>query len=300
MKEKQPARTAQVLTFAATGGEGEENIRNLLRQKHGISRSLLVELKHVKGIRLNGKSTYLDHPLVAGDTVELYLPEEESENIVPEPIPFAIVYEDEDVLVVNKPPAMCVHPTMLHGQGTLGNGVVYYWQQQGISRKFRPVNRLDKDTSGLIIIAKSQFSHQQLAISQQQNQLVRHYEALVHGRPAHNEGTIEAPIARKNDSLMERMVSENGQWARTHYRVLAYYEAFTHVSLTLDTGRTHQIRVHMSHIGHPLLGDDLYGGSKVMIKRQALHAKKLSFPHPRHKEMMSFETLLPDDMNSLF
>jgi 23S rRNA pseudouridine1911/1915/1917 synthase len=291
----------QVLRFVVPEEmkQAEKNVRSFLREEHGISRSLLVELKHVKGIRLNGMPTYLDHPLRPGDIVELHLPEEESENIVPEMIPFVLVYEDEDILVVNKSSDLCVHPTMLHPNGTLANGVVYHWRKQGISRKFRPVNRLDKNTSGLVLIAKSQYSHQQLAVVQREGGIIRHYEALVHGVIAKETGTIEAPILRKSDSLMERIVHEDGQWARTHYTVLERYEGFTHVKLKLDTGRTHQIRVHMSYIGHPLLGDDLYGGTKERIERQALHARTLSFPHPRHKRTCSFEAPLPEDMNTV-
>lgn len=279
--------------------EAKRNVRSFLREVHGISRSLLVELKHVKGIRLNGSVTYLDHPLLPGDCIELHLPEEESANIIAEPISFDIVFEDEDVLVVNKTPGLCVHPTMLHPSGTLANGVIYHWNMQGISRKFRPVNRLDKDTSGLVLIAKSQYAHQQLAVVQQENRIERHYEAFVYGHIAGEGGTIDAPIRRKSDSLMERVVGEGGQWARTHYTVLARYGAYTHVRVKLDTGRTHQIRVHMSYIGHPLLGDDLYGGERSMISRQALHARTLSFPHPRDKSIHSFEVPLPEDMNAL-
>ncbi|GEN33102.1 RluA family pseudouridine synthase [Aneurinibacillus danicus] len=300
MKEKQEKKQ-QVLRFIVPREveEAGKNVRSFLREDHGISRSLLVELKHVKGIRLNGAPTYLDHPLREGDTIELYLPEEESENIIPEPVSFCITYEDEDILVVNKAPNLCVHPTMLYPSGTLANGVVYHWRKQGISRKFRPVNRLDKDTSGLVLIAKSQYSHQQLAAVQRQNGIARYYEALVHGQVEKEEGTIDAPIARKADSLMERIVHESGQWARTHYNVLGRYKEFTHLRLKLDTGRTHQIRVHMSHIGHPLLGDDLYGGEKMLIARQALHARTLTFPHPRHKSDLLFEAPLPEDMSAL-
>ncbi|ERI09975.1 RluA family pseudouridine synthase [Aneurinibacillus aneurinilyticus] len=300
MKKEQTGKN-QVLRFIVPPDvqDAEKNVRSFLREDHGISRSLLVELKHVKGIRLNGAATYLDHSLQAGDVVELHLPEEESENIVPEPIPLQIVFEDEDILIVNKPSNLCVHPTLLHPDGTLANGVLYHWQLLGISRKFRAVNRLDKDTSGLVLIAKSQFSHQQLATVQRQNGITRYYEALVHGQVKEDEGTIDAPIMRKADSLMERVVHEDGQWARTHYKVLKRYNEFTHIRIKLDTGRTHQIRVHMSHIGHPLLGDDLYGGERTLISRQALHSRILSFPHPRHKELLTFTTPLPDDMYCL-
>lgn len=300
MRKEQTGKN-QVLRFTVPPDvqDAEKNVRSFLREDHGISRSLLVELKHVKGIRLNGASTYLDHSLQAGDVIELHLPEEESENIVPEPIPLQIVFEDEDILVVNKPSNLCVHPTLLHPDGTLANGVIHHWRLQGISRKFRAVNRLDKDTSGLVLIAKSQFSHQQLATVQRQNGITRYYEALVHGQVKEEEGTIDAPIMRKADSLMKRVVHEDGQWARTHYTVLERYNGFTYVRIKLDTGRTHQIRVHMSHIGHPLLGDDLYGGERTLISRQALHSRILSFPHPRHKEKLSFTTPLPDDMSCL-
>ncbi|MBN6188352.1 RluA family pseudouridine synthase [Aneurinibacillus sp. BA2021] len=300
MKEKQNERN-QILRFTVPAliGETERNVRSFLREVHGISRSLLVELKHVKGIRLNGQVTYLDHPLQPGDCIELHLPEEESEHIIPEPIPFSLAFEDEDVLVVDKAAGLCVHPTMLHPSGTLANGVVHHWNQQGISRKFRPVNRLDKDTSGLVLIAKSQYAHQQLAAMQQENRIERYYEAVVHGHIEEENGTIDAPIRRKSDSLMERVAGDGGQWARTHYTVIARYDAFTHIRVKLDTGRTHQIRVHMQHIGHPLLGDDLYGGERRLIARQALHARLLSFPHPRDKSFRSFEAPLPADMRAL-
>jgi 23S rRNA pseudouridine1911/1915/1917 synthase len=289
-------KTAQILTFPVGLLEGQENVRSFLRQTHGISRSLLVELKHVQGIQLNGVPTYLDHPVQTGDVVQLHLPEEESDNIVPENINFPLVYEDEDILVVNKPYGMCVHPTMLHGTGTLGNAVVHHWNKQGISRKFRPVNRLDKDTSGLLIIAKSQYAHQQLALSQQEGTIDRYYQALVEGQMDQDSGTIEAPIKRKADSIMERMVSSDGQFARTHYEVLKRFETFTWLRLKLDTGRTHQIRVHMQYVGHPLLGDDMYDGPYGQISRQALHAGELSFPHPRLKQIMRFTAPLPEDM----
>ncbi|WCN36971.1 RluA family pseudouridine synthase [Aneurinibacillus uraniidurans] len=296
----QENKIARVLTFIVKeGDEHAENVRSFLRGHHGLSRSLLVELKQTKGILLNGVSTYLDHPLTEGDVIELCLPEEESENIVPQSIPFISLYEDEDVLVVNKEAGMCVHPTMLHPDGTLGNAVVHHWLAQGVSRKFRPVNRLDKDTSGLLIIARSQYAHQQLADVQRAGGIKRQYEAFVHGIISKDEGVIDAPIKRRDGSIMERMVHPDGQWARTNYTVLGRYQGFTHVRLVLETGRTHQIRVHMSHIGHPLLGDDLYGGTQEKIKRQALHSRRLSFPHPHTKEWLSFEAPLPPDMEAI-
>lgn len=272
------------------------NVRSFLRETQGISRGLLVACKHVKGIILNGKPTYLDHPVKIGDEIQLVLPEEESENIAPEPIPFTCVYEDQEILVVNKGPNLCIHPTMLHSGGTLANGVVYSWLKRGERRKFRAVNRLDKDTSGLVLIAKSQFAHQQLALLQQSNRIHRYYEAIVHGVIHEEEGTVNAPILRKGDSIMERIVHEDGQHAVTYYKVLERFSDCTHIQLKLETGRTHQIRVHMQHINHSLLGDDMYGGKQDLIARQALHSNTMSFIHPLTKEELTFSADLPEDM----
>lgn len=272
------------------------NVRSFLRETQGISRGLLVACKHVKGIILNGKPTYLDHPVKIGDEIQLVLPEEVSENIIPEPIPFDRIYEDEEILVVNKSPNLCVHPTMLHSGGTLANGVVYSWLEHGEKRKFRAVNRLDKDTSGLVLIAKSQFAHQQLAILQQEGRIQRYYEAIVHGVIQEDKGTINAPIFRKGDSIMERVVHEDGQHAVTHFKVLERFSDCTYIQLKLETGRTHQIRVHMKHMNHPLLGDDLYGGKQDLISRQALHGRTMIFSHPLTKEECIFSSDLPKDM----
>lgn len=285
----------KVVYEVAIEDEGR-TMKEFLRKKKKISRKLLVRLKKEKSIFLNGEFTYLDRLIKAGDTITLIMPEEESENVRPQNLPIDIVFEDEDVMVLNKPAGQCVHPSRLHPDGTLANGVAYYWRQQGFKRKFRPVNRLDRDTSGLLIVAKNQFAHQQLAISQQKGQINRIYEAFVHGTVERNEGTISAPIARKMDSIMLREVRADGQEAITHYFVLERFKDVTYVRLKLETGRTHQIRAHMSYLGHPLLGDDLYGGSRTLIGRQALHARMLSFPHPRTGEQRSFESPLPLDL----
>lgn len=280
--------------------EDEGNtMKEFLRKKKGLSRKLLVRMKQEKSIYLNGQFTYLDHLLKAGDTITFVMPEEESENIVPQDMVINIEYEDEDVMVLNKPYNQCVHPTLLHPDRTLANGVVYYWQEQGFKRKFRAVNRLDRDTSGLLIVAKNQFAHQQLAIVQRKHGINRIYEAVVHGKVEQDQGTIVAPIARKSESLVEREVRDEGQEAVTHYQVLQRFQKATYVQLRLETGRTHQIRVHMSYLGHPLIGDDLYGGSRDLIGRQALHARVLSFPHPRTGTMMTFESQLPEDIEHL-
>lgn len=284
------------ITYTVSADESGLTMKSFLRQRKGISRKLLVRMKQEQSIFLNGTFTYLDHPITAGDVITMKMPEEESENIIPQNMELDIQFEDEDIMVLNKPANQCVHPTLLHPDGTLANGVVHYWMEQGFNRKFRAVNRLDKNTTGLLIVAKNQYAHQQLSITQRQNQLTRIYEALVHGNLNKEEGTIQAPIARRSESLVEREVREDGQDAVTHFNVLRELKGASYVQLKLETGRTHQIRVHMSYIGHPLLGDDLYGGSKDWMDRQALHARYLSFPHPRTKKIMSFKSELPADM----
>ncbi|HJV45242.1 MAG TPA: RluA family pseudouridine synthase [Bacillota bacterium] len=289
----------QSITYLIKTEDQGMTMKSYLRGRHHISRKLLVRMKQEKSIFLNGEFTYLDHPIQPGDVITMVMPVEQSENIIPEPIVFKIVYEDDDLMVINKDSNMCVHPTLLHPSQTLANGVVYYWLQQGLQAKFRPVNRLDKDTSGLLIVAKNQFAHQQLAIVQRKHEIRRTYEAFVHGVVEKGQGMIHAPIGRRDISLVEREVREDGQDAITHYEVLESYSLATYVRLRLETGRTHQIRVHMSWLGHPLVGDDLYGGLREMISRQALHARCLSFPHPRTQEMMKFEAELPEDMQAL-
>lgn len=287
------------VTYHITPEDEGRTMKEFLRKKEGVSKKLLVRMKHEKSIFLNGEFTYLDHSLKAGDTIMLVMSEEESEHIIPQEMEIHIVFEDEDLMVLNKPAHQCVHPTLLHPAGTLANGVVHYWKQQGFNRKFRPVNRLDKDTTGLVIVAKNQFAHQQLAIVQKKHEIERTYEAIVHGRIEKDRGTIDAPIARHAESLMIREVREDGQTAITYYQVIERYADATYIQLRLKTGRTHQIRVHMSYIGHPLLGDDLYGGSREWIGRQALHGRYLQFPHPRSGEAMSFQVDPPEDFYRL-
>jgi 23S rRNA pseudouridine1911/1915/1917 synthase len=291
--------SGQTITYVVSTDDQHLTMKTFLRQQKGISRKLLVRMKQEQSIFLNGKFTYLDHPIYDGDVISMVMPEEQSENISPQEMEIDIVYEDEDIMVINKSFGFCVHPTLLHPSGTLANGIVHYWLSRGFHRKFRPVNRLDKDTSGLLIIANHQFAHQQLAIAQRQYGIHRLYEAVVHGNLKPDQGTIKQPIARKSTSLMEREVHLQGQEAITHYAVLERYQDATHVQLKLETGRTHQIRVHLSYLGHPLVGDDLYGGQRDWINRQALHARSLAFPHPRTKETMYFETRLPEDMKKL-
>lgn len=288
-----------LLRFTVKKDEAGRTLRDVLQTSYGVSRRLLVKAKHAGEILVNGKLTYVTSILHADDQVEVILPPDEVEHIEPQEMPLAIRYEDEDLLIIAKPAGLVVHPTRTHLTGTLANGVMAYYQQKGEQHSFRPVNRLDKDTSGLMIVAKTQWAHEGCARLQREHSLMRTYQAIVHGRLPVEAGIIDAPIGLRDDSIIERMVRPDGQQARTHYRVLQTWATYSLVELQLETGRTHQIRVHMAYLGHPLLGDDLYGGTRELIGRQALHAVRLSVPHPRSKELIVLSEPLPADMAAL-
>lgn len=216
-----------------------------------------------------------------------------------EDIPLSILYEDEFILVVNKPAKMNTIPSREHPEGSLANALVGYYNHTGIQATSHIVTRLDRDTSGIVLIAKHRHVHHLFSQMQQQGKVRRTYEAFAGGLLEKDNGTIKEPIGRREESIIEREVRIDGQYACTHYQVIQRYATFTHLELRLETGRTHQIRVHMSFLGHPLLGDDLYGGDTSFISRQALHCKKIQFLHPFTKEEMTFLASLPEDMNSI-
>lgn len=280
--------------------EEEGLLREFLLEQKGLSRKSLSKIKQKGRLLVNGRDVTVRAMLQEGDKVTVIFPEEEmSSYLKPEPMPLDIIYEDEEILLINKPAHVCVHPTSSHKEGTLANGVIHYWQKKGWTRTFHAVSRLDMDTSGLILIAQNRFSHHQLAKQQRARQIERRYYALVEGVVADEEGVIEAPIGRKAGSIIEREVRSDGQYAKTLFWVRRRYTNYTWLELQLVTGRTHQIRVHLKHIGHPLLGDQLYGGSQTLITRQALHAYALRFKHPRTARPLSFQAPLPEDMNRL-
>jgi 23S rRNA pseudouridine1911/1915/1917 synthase len=224
--------------------------------------------------------------------------EEPSEGLIREKIPLNILYEDDFLMVVNKRNGMSSIPSREHPTGSLANGLVGYYYEKGINSTVHIVTRLDKDTSGLVLIAKHRHIHHLLSKQQKNGILKRTYRAFAEGKlPA--EGVIEEPIGRMDDSIIKREVRSDGQFARTQYKVCCYYPVFTFVELHLDTGRTHQIRVHLSYLGYPLVGDDLYGGSRQLLNRQALHCAKLEFNHPISMQPLSFSVSLPEDMNKL-
>ena len=214
-------------------------------------------------------------------------------------MPLNIIYEDEAYIVVNKPAGIPVHPSMDHYTDSLSNGIAFYFNQIGLKKKIRPVNRLDKDTSGIVIFAKNEYIQECLVRQMKSKEFIKRYIAVVNGNLDNLEGTINAPIARKEGSIIERCVSETGDIAITHYKVLKRKTDFDIVECILETGRTHQIRVHFAYLGHSLLGDTLYGTSSSLINRQALHAYEVEFTHPLSKKKVKYITTVPEDLNKL-
>ncbi len=271
-------------------------IKDFLRRQSGISLSAWRSLKNHGQLFINEQAGAFNSIVCAGDSIVLIWNEECT--ISPTAIPLDIRFEDDYLLIINKPPGLLVHPTVKESTYTLANAIMHYFQQQQLSFTFHPVHRLDRNTSGLILIAK--LSHiQHLLSSDSIKNLKRYYTAIVSGALHPQAGLISAPIGRHPDSIIERVVRSDGQPAITRYRTIAAYDTASMIELELLTGRTHQIRVHMAHIGHPLLGDDLYGGSLDQLQRQALHAHKLMFIHPITKTAMEITCPLPADMQLL-
>lgn len=265
-----------------------------------ITRSAIQKLISEGAVTVNGIAVPKNLKLKTGDTVAVNIPEPVPDEALPENIPLDIVYEDEDLLVVNKPRGMVVHPAVGNYSGTLVNALLYHCgaSLSGINGVLRPgiVHRIDKDTSGLLIVAKNDYSHRLLAEQIKVHSFTRKYQAVVVGNIKDDEGTINAPIGRHpTDRKKMTVTMKNSREAVTHYRVLGRYRGYTHLELTLETGRTHQIRVHMASIGHPVAGDPVYGGKNYLVSLggQCLHAYYISFVHPRSGEALSFSSPLP-------
>lgn len=280
---------------------GERLDAFLARSLPNLTRSAAQRLLEEGAVTLGGKPAKKNTKTAPGDVVEVTLPDPQPVEVVPQNIPLDIVYEDADVIVVNKPVGLVVHPAPGHPDGTLVNALLYHCgtSLSGINGELRPgiVHRIDRDTSGLIIAAKNDRAHLALSAQLQDHTLARVYEAVVVGNLREDSGTVNAPIGRHPvDRKKMAIEPRNGRPAVTHWRVLARYPGYTHVECRLETGRTHQIRVHMASIGHPLLGDTVYGSKKPWpgLAGQCLHARKLRFVHPATGEPVEVECPLPD------
>ena len=293
---------AKNFTLAFTAAEADQGkmLRDYLKEKE-ISKSALTDIKFKGGfISVNGEEVNVRYILKSSDVVKIdFPPEIPSEGMKGEEIPLSIVYEDEYLLVINKPPGMNTIPSREHPYGSLASSLIGYYERNGISATTHIVTRLDRDTSGLVLIAKHSHVHHLFSKQQRSGGVKRSYEAFAIGDVLQDEGVIESPIARKPDSIIEREVHPDGQYACTLFEVIKRYREFTHMNIRLKTGRTHQIRVHMSFLGHPLVGDTLYGGNKDLMQRQALHCRELTFIHPFLHKQMSFTANLPTDMTKV-
>ena len=279
-------------------------LREYLKREMGISTRLIRSASIQKRIFINNEVVKMNRVIKNGEIIKIDLEKEESQNIAPEKIDIDIVYEDEDILVVNKKPFMVVHPTKTYQSGTLANGVINYFMESNQKCIVRLVSRLDMNTSGLIIIAKNQFSHGMLSKAMSENKVEKRYLAIVHGIFKEKQGTIDKPIYRPEgiENGTRRVVDERGQRSITHYKVVEEFSDSSLVECKLETGRTHQIRVHLSYLGHPIYGDVLYGDGDNegdLIERQALHAYGLDFKSPRTEKELSLRADLPDDMKGL-
>jgi 23S rRNA pseudouridine1911/1915/1917 synthase len=288
----------RVTLSVASEGSGSR-IDKYISDNIALTRSAVQGLLSEGGVLVNGKAVSKNYKLREGDSIDVEIPDPEPMDAAPEDIPLDIVYEDSDLLVVNKPKGMVVHPAHGNYTGTLVNALLHHCGDSlsGINGVIRPgiVHRIDKNTSGLLIVAKNDASHLKLAEQIKVHSFTREYEAVVTGSFKETEGTVDAPIGRhKTDRKKMCVTPENSRNAVTHYNVLRQYGGYAHLRLKLETGRTHQIRVHMAYIGHPVLGDDVYGKPYKGLEGQCLHARKIGFIHPSTGEYMEFESGLPE------
>lgn len=287
-----------IIDNASDGLRVEQYLR-----RRGYSGQNLAEIKRMpKSVLVNGEHYYMRQQLKTGDHLSVHICETKcSEKIPPVQLPLNVVYEDEDIIVINKAAGMPIHPSLNNYTNSMANALAWYYQKQGKPFIFRCCNRLDRDTSGLTVVAKHLVSGNILSDMVRRREIHREYLAIARGHVTPSAGTISAPLARKPGTIIERTVDwEHGETAITHYQVVDEKNGHSLVSLCLETGRTHQIRIHMKHLGYPLIGDYLYNPDMEYMTRQALHSHKLAFTHPITKEEMEFTAPLPDDMQCVF
>ena len=288
------------LSYQIDKDEHYDNVLHVLKEQFLLSDRLITKLKKANKIYLNSLPTYTKKSVTVGDTVSVLIDfEEDNSNIVASNIPLNIIYEDDYLLVLNKPGNIAIHPSILHFDNSLSNGVKFYFDKLGLKKKIRIVNRLDRNTSGIVILAKNEYIQECLIKQMKTNEFKKEYLAIAKGILESKSGTLNFPIARKEGSIIERTVSSDGDSAITHYDVVKEFNNLSLVHIVLETGRTHQIRVHFSHIGHPILGDTLYGSPSELINRQALHSYKLTFIHPVTKKELILESSLPNDIKNI-
>lgn len=288
------------LSYQIDKDEHYDNVLHVLKEQFFLSDRLITKLKKANKIYLNSLPTYTKKSVTVGDTVSVLIDfEEDNSNIVASNIPLNIIYEDDYLLVINKPANIAIHPSILHFDNSLSNGVKFYFDKLGLKKKIRIVNRLDRNTSGIVVFAKNEYIQECLIKQMKTKELKKEYLAIAKGILESKSGTLNFPIARKEGSIIERTVSSDGDSAITHYDVVKEFNNLSLVHIVLETGRTHQIRVHFSYIGHPILGDTLYGSPSKLINRQALHSYKLTFIHPVTKKVVSLEAPLPNDIKNI-
>ena len=307
---KPPAQQIQGdnrFSYTVTAEDDMTTAKQILKRRLGFSGRLISSIKRDGIVLRNGIPIRVFADVIQGDVIEVILPEERS-SFPPQDIPIKVVYEDDDMLLLNKQPWVVVHPTMGHPVGTIANGLAKRMDDTGLHYKIRFVNRLDRDTSGLLIVAKNSHCQDMLSQDMKSNRVEKRYKAIVHGIIRDDEGTVNLPIGRFSPDDIKRCVMDDGYPSITHYKVLErfssgegiYEGGFTFMELRLETGRTHQIRVHMSHIGHALVGDTLYGETEPeLLDRQALHAAQLQLRQPVSDELLDIRAPLPDDMKKL-